>query len=77
MTFIVSIYCNGIYLPVGIIFKGHGSLQNIWVNDFDADNEIVYFASTPIGWMNEDIAFKWLTVIFDQTTYHKASNSNR
>jgi hypothetical protein len=65
ITFIASICCDGTYLPAGIIFKGHSGLQNTWVNNFDANNEIAYFASTPTGWTNEDIAFKWLTVTFD------------
>ena len=77
ITFVASICCDGTYLPAGIIFKGHGGLQNTWVNNFDANNEIAYFASTPTGWTNEDIAFKWLTVTFDRATRHKASNGNR
>ena len=74
ITFIGSICCDGTYLPAGLIFKGQGGLQDQWVDAFDTDQEIAYFASTPTGWSNEEIAFKWLTTTFDRATRAKASN---
>ena len=73
VSMIGSICADGTYLPAGIIFKGQGGLQDTWVEEFDADNEIAYFCSTPSGYTNEDIAFLWLSRTFDRATREKAN----
>jgi hypothetical protein len=73
VTFIASVCCDGTYLPAGVIFKGAGGCQDQWIEDFNDEDEVAYFASTPTGWTNEDIAYKWLTVTFNQATCKKAN----
>ena len=57
-----------------MIFQGAGNIQTSWLQDFDSSKHLAYFASTPSGFTNEDLAFDWLVNIFDKATKKKARN---
>lgn len=72
---IATICIDGTYLPPYLIYQGHGNLQTSWLQDFEPGKHNCYFASTPSGFTNEDLAFEWLVNIFDKATRKKAGNS--
>jgi hypothetical protein len=49
VTLLACICADGSKIPVGLIYKGKShDLQNSWVDELDANNE-VYFAATANG----------------------------
>ena len=74
VSIIACISSDGTYLPPSVIYQGGGGLQSSWIQDFDAEQQRCYFASTPSGFSNDDLAFDWLTNVFDKATKQKARN---
>lgn len=74
ITLIATICGDGTYLPPALIYQGQGNLQTSWLQDFEADKHNCYFASTPSGFTNEDLAFDWLVNVFDKNTRKKAGH---
>jgi hypothetical protein len=74
ITIIATICADGSFLAPAIIFQGSGNLQTSWLQDFDKDKR-AYWASTPSGFTNEDLAFDWLVNVFNRATRRKAGNS--
>jgi gluconate kinase len=42
-----------------------------WVEELDEAKHKVHFASSPIGWTNDDLGYEWLTTVFDRYTKQK------
>jgi hypothetical protein len=59
--------CNatGDSIPPGVIFRGEsGDIMANWVNDFNPDEQLIHFASSPKGWTSNDLGVDWLVNIF-------------
>ena len=72
ITLIATICGDGTFLPPALIYQGQGNIQSSWVQDFDSGKHNCYFASTPSGFTNKDLAFEWLVKVFDKNTQNKA-----
>jgi hypothetical protein len=63
VTVLGTICQDGSILPLSIIYQAaSGNMQDTWI---DPTKEQAYFASSPTGWTNEDMALKWLTTVFE------------
>lgn len=63
---------DGSYLPPALIYPAHsGNLQDLWLEDYDPEDGC-YFASSPTGWTNNELAMNWLLRLFDDHTKAKA-----
>jgi hypothetical protein len=73
VTVLGTICQDGSTLPPSIIYQAiSGNIQDTWVDEFDPTKQQAYFASSSTGWTNENLAFEWLTTIFQRHTKAKA-----
>src|SRR6266498_262685 len=78
ITFILVVCVDGSRILFVLIYKSEsGAIMDTWLNDYDDENEITYFAATQKGWSNENIGVYWLEHIFDRHTKEKADNHRR
>jgi hypothetical protein len=74
ITLMACICADGSSLPPCIIYSARsGNLQTSWLDDFDPEEHICYFASSEKGWTNDKLGLNWLD-IFDRHTKSKARN---
>jgi hypothetical protein len=74
ITLIACICADGTSLPPALIYQASsGDIQDSWLEDYQPDDE-AYFASSPTGWSNNELAMDWLIRVFDRTTKKKAGN---
>jgi DDE superfamily endonuclease len=73
---LMTIICaDGSRISPGLIYQSEaGLIQNTWLNDFDENGEVAYFAVTQKEWTNENVGLYWLEHIFDRHTKIKAGN---
>jgi hypothetical protein len=72
ITVLATICADGTSLAPGLIYPAStGNLQDSWLEDFNPE-DLCYFASTPAGWTNNELAIDWLIRVFDQNTRQKA-----
>ena len=53
------------------------NLQDIWLEDFDHSSEKAYFVVSKKSWINKELRFLWLLMIFEPATRAKAGNIRR
>jgi hypothetical protein len=75
----MAIICaDGSRIPPRLIYQSEaGLIQDIWLNNFDENGKIAYFAITQKRWTNENVGLYWLEHIFNRHTKAKASNYRR
>jgi hypothetical protein len=55
ITLIATICADRSRIPPALIYQSEASLiQDTWLDDFDENREIAYFAITQKGWTNEN-----------------------
>jgi hypothetical protein len=75
ITCVACICQDGTYIPPGLIYPAvSGNIQDTWVEDFNPEDNLAFFASTPSGWTNDELGFSWLTTVFERYTKPKARN---
>lgn len=73
ITLIACIYADGTALSPGLIYQAvSGNIQDSWLQDFDPELHACFFTSSPSGWTNDNLGYRWLTDIFDRETKDKA-----
>jgi DDE superfamily endonuclease len=78
ITLMATIYADGSRIPPALIYQSEaGLIQDTWLDDFDENKEITYFAVTQKGWTNENAGLYWLEHVFDRHTKAKADNYRR
>jgi hypothetical protein len=78
ITLIAAICMDGTFLPPSIIYQAvSGNLQNSWLTDYDPEEQTCFFASSATGWTNDELAYSWLTSIFDRNTRAKAGHGRQ
>jgi hypothetical protein len=78
ITLMATICADGSRIPPGLIYQSEaGLIQDTWLEDFDENEEIAYFAATQNGWTNENARLYWLEHVFDRHTKAKAGNHRR
>ena len=74
ITLIACVCADGTSLPPALIYQAtSGDLQDSWLDDYQPHDE-AYFASSPTGWTNNELAMDWFMRVFDRMTKRKASN---
>ena len=78
IIFIGCICADGTRIPPALIYKSEsGEIMDTWLDDYDQDGEMAFFATSQKGWSNEDLGMYWLEHIFDRFTREKAQNRRR
>jgi hypothetical protein len=73
ITVIGTICADGSSLPPALIYQAvTGNLQDSWLQDFDSTKHAAFFASSPTGWTNDELGYRWLETVFDRFTKQKA-----
>jgi len=67
---------NMIDIPPSIIYQTiSGNIQDSWLTEYDPKEQSCFFAFSATGWTNDELAYSWLTTVFDRNTRSKARNS--
>ena len=75
ITLMATICADGSRIPPALIYQNEtGLIQDTWLEDFDENREVAYFAATQKGWTNENAGLYWLEHVFDRHTKAKAGN---
>jgi hypothetical protein len=78
ITLMATICADGSRIPPALIYQSEaGLIQDNWLDDFDENGEVAYFAVTQKGWTNENAGLYWLEHVFDRHTKVKAGNHRR
>jgi hypothetical protein len=78
ITLMAIICADGSRISPGLIYQSEaGLIQDTWLDNFDENGEIAYFAATQKGWTNENVGLYWLEYIFNRHTKVKAGNHRR
>jgi hypothetical protein len=78
ITLLACICADGSYIEPSLIYQSaSGSIQDSWLQAFDPDDHRVHFASSPLGWTNNELGLAWLKQVFDRSTKSKAGRSYR
>jgi len=73
ITVVGCICADGTTLPPLLIYKSKANtVQDSWLEDFDAEKHDCWFTSSPNGWTTDDIGLKWLDRLFHERTKDKA-----
>jgi len=77
VTLLACICADGTKIPIGLIYQGEShDLQDSWVDEVDANDE-VYFAASANGWTCNNLGLQWLQKIYDPATKTKAGRGKR
>ena len=75
LSLLASICADGSALPPALIYQGKSrDMQDTWLDDFDAENHLAYFAASSNGWSNDEYGLVWLEQVFDRHTKAKAED---
>jgi DDE superfamily endonuclease. len=75
---LACVCADGTSLSPGLIYKAAPKgLQDMWLQAFDPDQDKYFFTSSPSGWINDEVGYRWLIEIFDRETKAKAGRSWR
>jgi DDE superfamily endonuclease len=75
ITVLATICADGTTLSPGLIYQAvSGDIQDSWLQDYDPNEHPCFFASSPTGWTNNDLAYSWLDTIFNRETKAKTRN---
>ncbi len=67
---------NMTHISPSIIYQAiSGNIQDSWLTEYDLKEQFCFFASFATGWTNDELAYSWLTIVFDRNTRSKARNS--
>src|SRR5450432_45372 len=78
ISLLAYICVDGTTLLAGLIYKGISyDLQDTWLDDFDSEEEVAYFAASSNGWSCDSLGYQWLRDIFDRHTKEKARPRKR
>jgi hypothetical protein len=73
ITVVGCICADGTTLPPLLIYKSKAStMQDSWLEDFDAEKHDCWFTSSPNGWITNEIGLKWLNRLFHERTKDKS-----
>jgi len=74
---LIAIICmNIIYIFPSIIYQTiSDNIQNSWLTEYDLKEQFCFFAFFATGWINDELIYSWLTIVFDRNTRSKARNS--
>ncbi len=76
ITLIATICMDMTDIPPSIIYQAiSGNIQDSWLTEYDPKEQSCFFASSATGWTNDELAYSWLTTVFDRNTRSKARNS--
>jgi len=76
ITLIATICIDMTHIPPSIIYQAiSGNIQDSWLTEYDPKEQSCFFASSATGWTNDELAYSWLTTVFDRNTRSKARNS--
>ncbi|SMR43913.1 unnamed protein product [Zymoseptoria tritici ST99CH_3D1] len=53
------------------------NIQSSWLQDWNPDEHIAFFASLPNGWTDNSLGLHWLTKVFEPLTRQKAGRGYR
>ena len=72
ITLLACVCADGTSLPPALIYPSEsGEVLDVWLDDYEpADGG--YFAASPTGWTNNELAMEWLAKLFDRHTKQKA-----
>lgn len=74
ITCMATCRADGASLPPALIYAGESpGLQSSWVEDFDAEKDRVWFASSKNGWSDDKIGLGWIEEYFERLTGHITS----
>ena len=76
ISLLACICADGTALPLALIYKGNGGLEDTWLENFDIKNE-AHFASSANRWSCDNLGLFWLEHIFHRYTSKKAGNRRR
>jgi hypothetical protein len=77
VTVIRCICADGTWHPPTCIYKGtSGYFQENWIEGFDPVKYDCDFTTSPTGWTNDDLGYKWL-LKFNEGTKKKARQAYR
>src|SRR5450432_2343273 len=78
ISLLACICADGTTLPAGLIYQGASyDLQDTWLDDFNSNDEVAYFAASANGWSCDSLGYQWLRDIFDRHTKEKAGIRKR
>jgi hypothetical protein len=78
ITCLAAICADGSRLPPSLIYQSDTeSLQDTWLDHFNASKHNAHFTSTLSGWSNNIMGQAWLEQVFDRCTKQKARSSHR
>jgi hypothetical protein len=78
ITAIGCICADGTALSPCLIYQAVSEdIRSIWVEDFNPREHGCFFTSSPSGWTNDELGYKWLTTLFDRETKEKAKRKWR
>jgi transposase-like protein len=73
ITVVGCICADGTTLPPLLIYKSKANtLQDCWLEDFDAEKHDCWFTSSPNGWTTDEVGLKWLDRLFHERTKDKS-----
>ncbi len=73
---IATICMNMTYISPSIIYQAiSGNIQNSWLTEYDFKEQFCFFAFFATDWINDELIYSWLTIVFDRNTRSKARNS--
>jgi hypothetical protein len=73
ITVVSCICADGTTLPPLLIYKSKAStMQDSWLEDFDAEKHDCWVTSSSDGWTTDGIGLKWLYQLFHERTKDKA-----
>ncbi len=77
ITCLACICADGSAIAPALIFAGaSGTLQESWIEEVQPTTSC-YFAASPSGWTNDNIALAWMEKVFDPLTKPKAGRNKR
>lgn len=78
ITVIATICADHTWLPPALIYGGQqDSLQDSWLQDLDVKKHNTFFQASPSGWTNDELAFAWMSTIFERYSKPKAGRDWR
>ncbi len=74
---LIAIICmNIIYISSSIIYQMIlNNIQNSWLIEYDFKEQFCFFAFFATDWINDELIYSWLTIIFNRNTRSKVRNS--
>ena len=76
ITLIAIICINMIYILSSIIYQIiSNNIQNSWLTEYDFKKQFCFFTFFATDWINDELIYFWLTIVFNRNTRSKVRNS--